>query len=66
MRVSTKTFQRGCKKRIQLVKTLCRFVGFMNRKYLTLILKMKLIETNLVLCTGKFNYGHFQNMKAYI
>ena len=38
-KVSAQTFTRGCKKRIQLGKTLHRFLDF-NRKYFTLILKM--------------------------
>ena len=53
--VSGQTFERGCKKRNQLGKTFYRFVEFINRKYFTLILKMKTILIN---CTGKFCYRH--------
>ena len=49
-------------KRIQLGKTLYRFLDFINRKHFTLILKMKI----LINCTGKFCYcyGNFQNTEA--
>ena len=47
---------------IRLGKTLHRFLDFINRKYFTLILKMKI----LIKCTGKFCYrhGNFQNIAA--
>ena len=61
-KVSAQTFARGCKKRIQLGKTLLRILDAINRKYFILILKM----TILINCTGKFCYrhGNFQNTEA--
>ena len=61
-KVSGQTFARGCKKCIRLRKTLSRFLDFINRKYVTLILKMPI----LINCTGKFCYRHrnFQNTDA--
>ena len=62
IKVSAQTFARGCKRHIQLGKTLYRFLDLINRKYFTLILKM----TILINCTGKFCYQHenFQNTEA--
>ena len=59
-KVSTQTFARACKKRIQLGKTFYILLDFINRKYFTLVLKMKTILIN---CTSKFCYRHgiFQN-----
>ena len=61
-KVSTQTFARDCKKRIQLGETLRRFLDLINRKCSTLILKM----TILINCAGKFCYRHrdFQNTEA--
>ena len=49
-------------KHIQLGKTLCRYLDFIDRKYFTLILKMKI----LINCTGKFcyRYENFPNTEA--
>ena len=62
IKVSAQTFARGCKRHIQLGKTLYRFLDLINKKYFTLILKM----TILINCTGKFCYQHenFQNTEA--
>lgn len=57
-KVSAQTSGRGCKQGIQLGKTLYRFFNFINRKYFTLVLKIKLIKTILINCTGKFCYGY--------
>ena len=58
IKVSAQTLERGCKRGIQLGKTLYRFFDFINRKYFTLVLKIKLIKTILINCTGKFCYGY--------
>ena len=42
-KVSAQTFARGYKKRIQLGKTLYRFADFINRNYITLILKTMIL-----------------------
>ena len=54
-KVSAQTYTWGCKRCIQLEKTLYRFLYFINRKYFTLILKMKTCLNN---GTGKFCYWH--------
>ena len=61
-KVSVQTFARGCKKSIQLGKTLYKFPDFIDRKYFTLILTMMILMN----CTGKFCYRHgkFQNTEA--
>ena len=65
-KVSAQTFATGCKRRIELGKSLSKFLEFIKIKYFTLTLK--LIKSILINYTGKFcfRHRHYQDIKAYI
>ena len=51
-KVSTQTFARGYKKRIQLRKALYRFPDFNKGKYFTLVLKTIILIPLVIFATG--------------
>ena len=55
-KVSAQTFATGCKRRIELGKSLSKFLEFIKIKYFTLTLK--LIKSILINYTGKFCFRH--------